>query len=366
METSSAVCKDSPRQTLSTAQLVEFTEYKRAEEALRESELKYSTLVENAKDGVAVVQDEIYVFANTAFKKITGYNMKELSGMNFIDIVAPESKKTVLGRYRERVAGKRVPEAYEMKLKHKDGTMIDVELSATAIDYLGRPASMAIVHDITKHKRAENVMQQSEAKYSAVVENSKDAIVIIQDGVFKFVNSASKELFGYSTEEMVGASFFYFAAPDCQELVKERYRDRIAGKKVPSVYEINILRKDGTEIPVEANANRISFNGKSADLAFLRDITERKKASHDLGERFKELTCLYSLSQLIVKNKSSIDQVLKETVELIPPSWQYPDISCARITFNGKCYQTDNFKTSKGKQSSDIVVVNKKYGSVEL
>jgi PAS domain S-box-containing protein len=114
--------------------------------------------------------------------------------------------------------------------------------------------------------------------------------------VFKFVNSASKELFGYSPEEMVGASFFNFAAPDYQELVKERYRDRIAGKKVPSVYELNILRKDGTEMPVEANANRISFGGKPADLAFLRDITERKRASHDLGERFKELTCLYSLS----------------------------------------------------------------------
>lgn len=153
-------------------------ERQKVEEAIRESEQKYSTLVEKATDGVAVVQDEIYIFANTAFEKITGYKMKELSVMNFIDIVAPESKKLVQERYRARIAGKVVPDVYEVKLKRKDGTTIDIELSATAIDYQGRPANMAIAHDITERKQAEEERRRTTERLQKTTKATIDALAM--------------------------------------------------------------------------------------------------------------------------------------------------------------------------------------------
>ena len=101
-------------------------------------------------------------------------------------------------------------------------------------------------------------------------------------------------------------------------------------------------------------------------LALEKEVVLRMEAEHDLKERFKELNCLYSLSQLIVNTKYSVDEVLGEAIELIPHSWQYPEITCIRIIFNGKKYKTGNFKITKWKQSSGILIKGEICGSVEV
>ena len=134
----------------------------------------------------------------------------------------------------------------------------------------------------TRRKQAEEKLRESDAKYSTLVESSKDGIIIIQDGVLKFVNTASMELVGYTPEEMLDADFLNFVVPGYWELVLRRYTDRMAGKKVPSVYEIELFRKGGTTLPVELNTVRINFHGKPADLVFIRDITDRKRMEEEL------------------------------------------------------------------------------------
>lgn len=132
--------------------------------------------------------------------------------------------------------------------------------------------------------------------------------------------------------------------------------------KIPSKKPTGEREKDTFKLYSERLVNKL----EKKMLSLEKEVVQRKKAENDLKERFKELNCLYSLSQLSIKENSSIDKVLNETVKLIPPSWQYPEITCARITFNGKKYKSHNFKITKWKQSSDILVKGRKKGSVEV
>ena len=93
---------------------------------------------------------------------------------------------------------------------------------------------------------------------------------------------------------------------------------------------------------------------------------EKEKLLSNLDERVKELNCLYGLSKLVEKPDISLENVFQSAASLIPPAWQYPDITCATILFEDKKFRTDNFKTSKWRQSQDIKVHGKKVGSIEV
>lgn len=141
----------------------------------------------------------------------------------------------------------------------------------------------------TERKRMEEVLRESEARYSALVENSRDGIVILQGGVMKFVNTASLEIVGYTPEELLGIDFLKMVTPEDREMVMKRYADRMAGKEVPSIYEIALIRKDGITVPVEVNATFINYEGRPADLVVIRGITERKWAEEELRRSNQEL-----------------------------------------------------------------------------
>jgi len=85
-----------------------------------------------------------------------------------------------------------------------------------------------------------------------------------------------------------------------------------------------------------------------------------------LKERVKELNCLYGLTKIVKNNKLSIGEALQSIVELLPPSWQYPDVTCTRINLDGREFKTDNFKETKWSQVSNIIADNKKIGVLEV
>ena len=104
-----------------------------------------------------------------------------------------------------------------------------------------------------------------------------------------------------------------------------------------------------------------------------RASVERKKMDkalgkerHDLGERVKELNCLYGISRLVEKKNISLEEILEDTVNLISPSWQYPEITAARIVLGDRSFQSKNFRESVYKQTQDIKVNGQKAGLVEV
>lgn len=85
-----------------------------------------------------------------------------------------------------------------------------------------------------------------------------------------------------------------------------------------------------------------------------------------LRERIKELNCLYGITRLAESGLDSLDEFLQRVANILPPSWQYPEVTCARITFQGKVYKTAGFKVSRWRQAAEIMVFGERTGEVEV
>jgi DNA-binding CsgD family transcriptional regulator len=117
------------------------------------------------------------------------------------------------------------------------------------------------------------------------------------------------------------------------------------------------------------NDRRLPFPSK--ELALLWRIpfpteTEPSKVEIALRERIKELNCLYGISQLAERNLYSLDDLLKELVNFLPYSWQYPELTCARILFKGQTYTSDTFKVTPWRQSSLIYMYHEAVGECAI
>ncbi len=122
----------------------------------------------------------------------------------------------------------------------------------------------------------------SDSIYSTLVEKGNDGIVIIQDGLLKYLNPKMTTLTGYSGEEAIGNPLINFLSSQFRNKISEIHKKRMAGEEVPASYEAEIISKNGEKVPVEINASCIDYEGRNASLAIIRDITERKHYEKEL------------------------------------------------------------------------------------
>ncbi len=153
--------------------IIDITERKRAEEALRRSETKYRTLVEGSLQGVVIAQDEPprLTFANPAMAEITGYAPDELLAMGpeqIAGMIHPDDRGRFFAAFRSRLAGQSPPARAEYRHLRKDGSSGWVLAYSNAIDYLGQPATLTAFVDITEARRAAQDLAHSEARARAM------------------------------------------------------------------------------------------------------------------------------------------------------------------------------------------------------
>jgi PAS domain S-box-containing protein len=150
-----------------------------------------------------------------------------------------------------------------------------------------------IVYELNEHKRVEEALRESEEQYRSIVNLSGElgeAIAMLQDtnqgeGIQTFVNDGWPHITGYSREELIGTSFFNLVHPEDRKASQKRHQSKMKGKVVPGLFEMTIIRKDGTEVPIELTSAYTTYKGGHANVAHIRDITERKRAE----EREKQL-----------------------------------------------------------------------------
>ncbi|MCX5998652.1 MAG: PAS domain S-box protein [Chloroflexi bacterium] len=282
----------------------DMSERRRMDQALRESEAKYRAVVEQSHDAVAIVQDGVFRFANRAMVAVFGYSLEELLGKAFTELIAPESREMILERYRLRMAGGHPPAIYELKTVHKNGNIIDAELSAGVVEYQGKPADITSLRDITKRKRAEEAARQSEAKLRAVIDSSPDAITVTDlNGCIIDSNQATLALHGFTAkEQLVGRNAFDLIAPRDRQRAAEALETTLSLGALRDA-EYVFLTRDGQEFPAELSASvvRDSEGKPTSFMAITKGIADRKRMEKALHASEAWFRAVYEQSPIAIE-----------------------------------------------------------------
>ncbi len=267
---------------------------------LKEAEETYRGLVEHSLQGLAIVQDNRFVFVNRVLTNISGYSAAELLAFDnaqMAGLVHPDDLPNVVRRYQERLADKPITPRVEFRMIRKDGALRWVESYTTLINYRGRLAMQVVYLDITERKETEEI-------YRTLVENSLQALIIYQAGHVVFANAVAAEITGYTVDELLALSSENqreLIHPEDQPSVAQHIRDHLAGKPIPPRREFRIVRKDGSVRWVDNYPTGITYRGKPAIQTVYTDITERKLAEQALAaEKERLLVTLRSIGDGVI------------------------------------------------------------------
>jgi len=139
-----------------------FAAVRRGEEALRASEEKYRTLVENATEAIFIIQDEKIKFSNCQTISLSGYSAEELTKISFTGLIHPDDREAVLDWYRRRVQGEKIPAIQTYRILTKSGEELWVQFNSVPIIWEGRPATLNFARDMTREKKLEAQFQTAQ------------------------------------------------------------------------------------------------------------------------------------------------------------------------------------------------------------
>ena len=190
----------------------DITERVRLEEALRESEERYRSLVELSPEAVLVHGDGTLLYVNAAGVRLLGAaSADELVGKRILDFVHPDYRETVEARIARVQGGKEPAPIIEEKLVRLDGGHVDVEATGMPISYEDKPAVLSLVRDVTERERA----RERERFLSLLTENSTDMIHVFDaDGTIRYREPSSRRMLGRSAEDAIGKKSADFRDPD--------------------------------------------------------------------------------------------------------------------------------------------------------
>jgi len=279
--------------------------------ALQKSEEKYRLIAENTADQISVLDMNLhFTYISPAIMSLRGYTVEEAMKQTLEQVLTPESMQLGLTVFEEEMqleaGGTADPDRTRilaLEEYKKDGSIIWVEASFSFLrDKEHKPVGLLIVsRDISERKRAEDVLRKSEEKYQTLVENANETILVIQDGMVKFVNSKGSESFGYTEQEFLSAPIFELIHPEDRDAVIERYLLKIHGDTTPTRHTYRIIHKSGEIQWIEISSVMIEWEGRPATLNLVMNITERVRVEEEkqnLEERLQRAEKMESLGIL--------------------------------------------------------------------
>jgi len=264
----------------------EIIEREKAQEALKESEEKYRTLINDAEDAIIITDLKGKLLeVNKKTEELLGYTKQELLAMHFSQIPPKNALERAVFIFNEMVQKGSWAFADGLVLQRKDGKPIYVDMAGSVIEYAGRKVTQGIFRDITKRKKAEKALQESEEKYRSLVENINIGIYRNTgdpQGKFIQVNPAMMKIFGYDSVD----EFMKMNVSDLYKDQRERtlFIEEIAREGFVKDKELLLEKKDGTPIWASVTA-KVQYD-KNGDIQWIdgviEDITERKKLEGQL------------------------------------------------------------------------------------
>ncbi len=352
------------------AQGMDISERKKTEEEIKNYQKKIETIIDSSSDLIFFKDKDFrYLIANKIHEEIFNVKIEDIIGKTDFDFMSKQDaegcrksdEETLRSENpirREELVGDRYFEVVKQRVVDTNGNITGVA---------------SVIRDISERKKAEEKLRL----YGEITTNMSEGVYAIRasDSVIIYTNPKFEEMLGYDPGELIGKHVSRVNAPtdkSPEETAKEIIE--VLNKNGLWRGEIYNIKKDGTAFWCYAGVSVIEHpkHGK-VWVSMHTDITERKqmesdlwKRTHDLGERVKELNCLFGISQLVEKEGISLEEIFQGTVGLIPYAWQYPEITCARIILEGREFKTENFRETIWKQASDIIVHGKPIGSIEV
>jgi two-component system sensor histidine kinase/response regulator len=266
------------------AQLALAIERKRAEEALIESDRRFRDLFYDAPVGYHELDTEGRITCvNTTELLMLGYASEEMIGHHVWEFI--EEAEIARKTFAEKLAGNKPLRNVERSFRRKDGTFMAVQLDDQMLnDPSGRIIGIrATMQDIGERKRTEEALIESEQRFRDLFENASDVIYTADSrGNFTSLNKSGERMMGYTHEEAVGLNFSQVVSPDGLKLAKEMIGFKLENSE-KTVYELEMVKKNGEPLLVEVSSRAIFKNGKPVGIQGIgRDVTQRKQVEAEL------------------------------------------------------------------------------------
>ncbi len=301
MEDNGVALKDtSGRTTAITGILRDITDRKEAEDALRESEKRYCSLVETLHDWIWETDPKgIHTYSNSAVERMLGYTADEIVGSDTFSYMHPEDVPRVRDLIAESIRdGLTGPYTTTIRWVHRDGSIRVTESSTIPMTSESGEITgfRGVDRDITDRVRIEEALRESEERFRGMAERSSDLVFLIDKRMSPvYVSPSARTIIGYDPEELVGKSpefasntIFSESGPALADAVQATMN----GVTVDNV-EICITRKDGAPVWVNLHAVPIVREGVlEGTQVSMRDITDRKEAEDALRESEKKYRML--------------------------------------------------------------------------
>jgi PAS domain S-box-containing protein len=258
---------------------------------LKESNERYTKLVENTPNGIVVQGDGKILYSNEEALRILGMeNKKDLMGRNLEEFVHPEYKSINSKRKEDILRGNKIDPNYEYAIKDNKGVIKYIEVTSTTIQEDGEPRVLTIFKDISERKHAENHLKKSERTYRKLIELLPDGVCILHNGKFVYANKAMANILNVKSEsELIGEDrdSFVKTVSGYEDIELDKIVKFIKDKETIEYIADKVVRHDGKILDIELSAMPFEITGEGHVLAIVRDVTEKKK-SEKLKEKFKE------------------------------------------------------------------------------
>ncbi len=263
------------RATLITA--FDVSERRWTEEALKISEDRYRIFVENINDVIfATDTTGTVTYVSPVIERTIGYCAEDVIGHPLTQFAHEQDRAGLRQSLEATLAGS--PEPYEFSLlTNDDGATIDARIYSRVVKADNQPLGLTgVLVDITEHKRIENALRESRARYRTLFDSAADAIFVHDlAGNLLDVNRIACERLGYEQDELLKLTTADISSPEFDAALKEQLGELPQGGQ--TIVETAHVTRDGGVIPIELNSRVIEYAGQLAVLSIARDITERKE-----------------------------------------------------------------------------------------